>query len=188
MQPPRNNPYEAPQAPLGTVPLTEARRPRNLHHTKNTADDGWEHLRGVCGTLLLMLIPILAGMFFFWADHPILVGASLTFVILILGMVTAVAIYDIRLRGTFLCELNDTQFRCVSPNGWSGENFCLALQEIARVEHKSDSESSTCHLWNKQGERFWLTGSYDNPVEEFVDELKFRLSLLRQTNERTTDF
>jgi hypothetical protein len=51
------------------------------------------------------------------------------------------------------------------------------VADIVKIEQVFDSDSRRCYLWTKNGQRYWLTENYDNPVLEIVEELEERLNL-----------
>lgn len=98
---------------------------------------------------------------------------------LILAIVSAVAGFyvfiNFRVRGEFVCTLDDEHLECISPVPLCGQSFRVAICDIVKVEKKPSGDSShTWYLYNREGRRFWLTENYGNPAGAFVALIKER--------------
>lgn len=177
MQNPRLNPYEAPQAPLETTPeiatssIPEIRTARTIIHKQSTATAGKNFVLVSGFTFTFFLIFSFSFSSWHTGFWYLFFGATLLSFLVSLTF----AARQFSLKGEFVCELNDTQLRCECPDPWISRSFCLELTDITHVSYQKDLDGSSCSVRNRQDQYFDIPASYDNPVDQFGEELVFRL-------------
>lgn len=71
----------------------------------------------------------------------------------------------------FECELTDSAIRCVCPVAHLGSTFDIPLDDLVAIEVSSDDSPRT-ELLTRNGNRYWLTSNFGNPVRRFVTQLR----------------
>ena len=147
-----------------------------IEHRKTTAAEGRNALIVIGITVVFMVV----GMSFFVSrlgcdSDKFFVAVFFTVMGVIASIGVCYAIVNIRANSTFVCEIDDEQIRCVSHVKLCGESFSILIRDIAKIERANEGEGSHCwYVWNKAGQRFWLTSNYNNPVNNFIDAIRER--------------
>lgn len=76
-----------------------------------------------------------------------------------------------RANDYFECVVTLTRIRCTSPVSGFGNSFDLPILQIVRIERENSGESYRYYLHDAEGNRYWLTGNYGNPVRWILDTL-----------------
>lgn len=87
-------------------------------------------------------------------------------------LVLYVAITKIRRNETFVCLLDDELIECVCPVKERGDSFRLRLDDVVRIEQQKEGERQRWYLHDLDGNRYWLTDAYRNPVKKFVRQIR----------------
>lgn len=146
----------------------------NLRHVKSTVAEG----RAVLLHLLLTVLGL--GLFqwwlfpWIWRESRWFVLAFVAIEILVVAIGLGYAAINARRDRQFECYLDDERIVCDSPVPHCGDSFALSLEEIDKLEREAWGDGHRWYLWSKSGARHWLTANYDNPVDDFLNEIRRR--------------
>lgn len=149
---------------------------RVLEYTKTAAAEA----RDVLAWLLITLVGL---GFFQWFLFPSSWLESQSHIVIFVVIEVVVAVFvawyafeNLKSGDTFSCRIDDKDLTCHCPVSGCGESFRLPIDEIARLE-KHDWGDGSCrwYIWDRSGRRYWLTSNYDNPVEQFIGEVRRRV-------------
>lgn len=141
----------------------------------------FEHRRstrrqGVYELLSLAAVVIVLAVVYRLFLHPRVWGFSFYGFIAVMGTLALAlavhAVWEIVRNGEFTCRIDDEIIECVSPNQASGNSFRLQIADIAKIEKTTQCDSAWWYLWDKDGNRYWLTSNFGNPVHKFLNAIE----------------
>lgn len=147
-----------------------------LIHRKSTASEGRAAIFSVVITIIGLGVFQWFTFGWIWAESRLFVVVFIAIEVVVCSIVVCYAIINLRSGQVFECRMDSERLTCVSPVPGCGQSFSVPITEIIRIERELWAESCRWYIWTADGQRFWLTGNYGNPVEEFVGAIRDRVS------------
>jgi len=82
------------------------------------------------------------------------------------------AVWQIASNREFVCRIDGEIIECIAPDRFSGNNFRLRIADIVKIEKSTRLESYWWYLRDKDGNRYWLTSNFGNPIHKFLNAIE----------------
>ncbi|MEX2119228.1 MAG: hypothetical protein WD847_06435 [Pirellulales bacterium] len=149
-----------------------------LEHRRTAVREGVGVLIGVSATMFGLAAFYVLFFWWTWDDDWLFVIAGFAILAVVFLVAATYAIVNISRDGEFVCRIDGDTIECVSPVKGCGETFMIRIADIVKVEKEEDSRS--WYIWDRAGNRYWLTGNYGNPARKFIH-------VIREMNESITE-